>query len=155
MEGEEVSVEAMTVNGETTIVTITDKMTTPPPYFVELGHVEPSRHPEWLQEKIKEITKQAVAAILGLVAMVVVSRIPYHFWERFAIPAYLVSAVLILLVLTPLGYEANGARRWLRLGISIQPAEIAKLAMILFLASLLNTTSVHFSTSAATIQWIL
>lgn len=63
MEGEEVSVEAMTVNGETTIVTITDKMTTPPPYFVELGHVEPSRHPEWLQEKIKEITKQAVAAI--------------------------------------------------------------------------------------------
>ena len=79
--------------------------------------------------------KQAVASVLGLVAMVVVSRIPYHFWERFAIPAYLVSAVLILLVLTPLGYEANGARRWLRLGISIQPAEIAKLAMILFLAS--------------------
>ena len=79
--------------------------------------------------------KQAVAAVLGLVAMVVVSRIPYHFWERFAIPAYLVSAVLILLVLTPLGYETNGARRWLRLGISIQPAEIAKLAMILFLAS--------------------
>lgn len=79
--------------------------------------------------------KQAVAALLGLIAMVVVSRIPYHFWERFAIPAYVVSAVLILLVLTPLGYEANGARRWLRLGISIQPAEIAKLAMILFLAS--------------------
>ena len=79
--------------------------------------------------------KQAVAALLGLFVMVVVSRIPYHFWERFAVLAYLVSAVLILLVLTPLGYEANGARRWLRLGISIQPAEIAKLAMILFLAS--------------------
>lgn len=79
--------------------------------------------------------KQAMAAVLGLIAMVVVSRIPYHFWERFAVPAYFVSAVLILLVLTPLGYEANGARRWLRLGISIQPAEIAKLAMILFLAS--------------------
>ena len=79
--------------------------------------------------------KQAVAALLGLFVMVVVSRIPYHFWERFAVPAYFVSAGLILLVLTPLGYEANGARRWLRLGISIQPAEIAKLAMILFLAS--------------------
>jgi len=63
MEGEEVSVEAMTVNGETTIVTITDKMTTPPPYFVELGHVEPSRHPMELREKIEEITKQAVSAI--------------------------------------------------------------------------------------------
>ena len=79
--------------------------------------------------------KQATAAALGMIAMFVVSRSPYHFWERFAIPAYVVSAVLILLVLTPLGYEANGARRWLRLGISIQPAEIAKLAMILFLAS--------------------
>lgn len=63
MEGEEVSVEAMTVSGETTIVTITDKLTTPPPYFVELGHAEPSRHPLELQEKIKEVTKQAVAAI--------------------------------------------------------------------------------------------
>lgn len=63
MEGEEVSVESMTVNGETTIVTITDKLTTPPPYFVELGHAEPSRHPIQLQEQIKEITKQAVAAI--------------------------------------------------------------------------------------------
>lgn len=63
MEGEEVSVESMTVNGETTVITITDKMTTSPPYFVELGHAEPSRHPEVLQEQIKEITKQAVAAI--------------------------------------------------------------------------------------------
>lgn len=63
MEGEEVSVEAMTVNGETTIITITDKLTTPPPYFVELGHAEPSRHPLELQEKIKEVTKHAVAAI--------------------------------------------------------------------------------------------
>ena len=63
MEGEEVSVEAMTVNGETTIITITDKLTTPPPYFVELGHAEPSQHPIELQEKIKKVAKQAVAAI--------------------------------------------------------------------------------------------
>ncbi len=81
------------------------------------------------------LKKQAQAALLGLVAMFVVSRIPYHFWERFAVMGYGVSVILILLVLTPLGYEANGARRWLRVGISIQPAEIAKLAMILFLAS--------------------
>ena len=81
------------------------------------------------------LKKQASATVLGLIAMLVVSRIPYHFWERFAIPAYIVSVILILLVLTPLGYEANGARRWLRLGVSVQPAEIAKLAMILFLAS--------------------
>lgn len=81
------------------------------------------------------LKKQAKASLLGLLAMFVVSRIPYHFWERFAVTGYVVSVILILLVLTPLGYEANGARRWLDVGISIQPAEIAKLAMILFLAS--------------------
>lgn len=81
------------------------------------------------------LKKQLQSTLIGLVAMIVVSRIPYHFWERFAVMGYAVSVILILLVLTPLGYEANGARRWLRVGISIQPAEIAKLAMILFLAS--------------------
>lgn len=83
------------------------------------------------------LRKQAFATVLGLLAMIVVANIPYHFWERFAVLAYFVSAFLILLVLTPLGYEANGARRWLRIGISVQPAEIAKLAMILFLASMI------------------
>lgn len=82
------------------------------------------------------LKKQAFATVFGLIMMVIVSVIPYGFWERFATLGYGVAAVLILLVLTPLGYEANGARRWLNLGISVQPAEIAKLAMILFLASL-------------------
>ena len=82
------------------------------------------------------LNKQAFATVFGLIMMVLVSALPYHMWQRFAGIGYVVSAVLILLVLTPLGYEANGARRWLNLGISVQPAEIAKLAMILFLSSL-------------------
>lgn len=80
---------------------------------------------------------QGGAAAVGIGAMVVVSWIPYHFWERFAVLGYIVSIFLILLVLTPLGREVNGARRWLNIGISVQPAEIAKLAMILFLASMI------------------
>lgn len=78
---------------------------------------------------------QAFAAVMGFFAMIVVANIPYHFWERFATLGYFVSAILIVLVLTPLGIEVNGARRWLNLGLSVQPAEIAKLCMILFLAS--------------------
>ena len=78
---------------------------------------------------------QAFAAVMGFFAMIVVANIPYHFWERFATLGYFVSAILIVLVLTPLGIEANGARRWLNRGLSVQPAEIAKLCMILFLAS--------------------
>lgn len=63
MTGPEVSVEAMTVEGETTILTITDKFITPPPYFVEIAHSEPSRLDQDIQERIKQIAKQAVAAI--------------------------------------------------------------------------------------------
>lgn len=83
------------------------------------------------------LKKQASASVLGIVAMTVVSRIPYHFWERFGVIAYMGSAFLIALVMTPLGLERGGARRWLNLGgISLQPAEVAKLGMIICLASL-------------------
>ncbi len=81
--------------------------------------------------------KQLGATILGIVVMLIVANIPYHFWERFAVLGYVVSVVLILLII-PFGYEANGAKRWLRIaGISLQPAEVAKLGMILFLASMI------------------
>ena len=84
------------------------------------------------------LKKQAVATAMGIVAMIVVANIPYHFWERFSVMGYVVSAVLICLVLTPIGVEVKGARRWLDFGIGLrlQPAEIAKLCMILFLASM-------------------
>ncbi len=84
------------------------------------------------------LKKQAFSGALGIVVMFATAFIPYRFWERFATLGYIVSAILIVLVLTPLGIEANGARRWLNLGISVQPAEIAKLAMILFLASMIS-----------------
>ena len=85
------------------------------------------------------LKKQLFASILGLIAMILVANIPYHFWERFAVIGYVVSAVLILMII-PFGYEAGGAKRWLYIGpISLQPAEVAKLGMILFLASMINT----------------
>ncbi len=88
------------------------------------------------QDSAYYLKKQMGATILGLIVMVIVSQIPYHFWERFATLGYLVSIVLILLII-PFGIEANGAKRWLRvMGISLQPAEVAKVGMILFLASL-------------------
>ncbi|MCM1047832.1 MAG: putative lipid II flippase FtsW [Clostridiales bacterium] len=81
--------------------------------------------------------KQLFATILGVAVMFFVSNIPYHFWERFSVLGYIVSVVLILLII-PFGVEANGAKRWLRIfGISLQPAEVAKLCMILFLASMI------------------
>lgn len=83
------------------------------------------------------LKKQLIAIIIGLAAMIVVANIPYHFWERFAMLGYVVSMALVPLVLTPLGVESGGARRWIRIpgiGLNLQPAEVAKLCMVLFLA---------------------
>ncbi|MBQ6574798.1 MAG: cell division protein FtsW [Lachnospiraceae bacterium] len=80
--------------------------------------------------------KQAVASAIGIGVMLFLMLMDYHIVQRFTLTAYVVSLVLILLVLTPLGYEAGGARRWLNLGMSLQPAEVAKLALIIFFASI-------------------
>lgn len=84
------------------------------------------------------LKRQAMATVIGLFAMIVVANIPYHFWERFATIAYIGSAALIPMVLVPgLRYSANGATRWIKVGpLTVQPAEVAKLGMIIFLASL-------------------
>lgn len=86
------------------------------------------------------LRKQAIASGIGFAAMILVTMIDYRFWKRFALPAYVLSIVLILLVLTPLGIEHNGARRWIGIGdtLSFQPAEFAKLAVILFLAFVIS-----------------
>ncbi len=82
------------------------------------------------------LKRQAGATALGLVAMVVVALIPYRFWERFAMFGYVATIIAIFLVKSPLGYSSGGATRWFKVfGLSVQPAEIAKIAIILFLAS--------------------
>ncbi len=85
------------------------------------------------------LKKQLTAVVIGLVLMIIVANIPYRFWEKFALFGYLVAASLIPLVLTPLGVKSHGARRWIQipgLGLNLQPAEVAKIAIILFLAVL-------------------
>lgn len=85
------------------------------------------------------LKKQLIAVIIGLVMMMIVANIPYHFWERFALLGYLISMALVPMVLTPLGVKSHGARRWIRIpgvGLNLQPAEVAKLCMILFLATM-------------------
>lgn len=76
--------------------------------------------------------KQIIAEILGLFCMYVACKIDYHIWIKLAVPIYIMGIILLFLVLTPLGRTLNGARRWLFIGpISIQPAEYAKLALII------------------------
>ena len=82
--------------------------------------------------------KQLIAIVIGMVLMIVVANIPYHFWERFALLGYVVAMALVPLVKIPgLGVESHGAYRWIKIpgiGLNLQPAEVAKLCLILFLA---------------------
>lgn len=80
--------------------------------------------------------KQGVCALIGLVAMAVMSKITAHFWYRTAWYLYGISIVLLLMVLL-FGQSVNGARRWINIaGIQFQPSEIAKFTMILLFARL-------------------
>ncbi len=80
--------------------------------------------------------KQLKATIIGLVFMFAATMIDYKLWYKFAWVIYLGSLISILLVLTPLGMTLNGARRWIGVaGMSVQPAEIMKLGLIITLAA--------------------
>ena len=82
------------------------------------------------------LQKQAVCALAGLGAMVILSRVHPEFWYRMAWPLYGVSIVLLLMVLL-FGQSVNGAKRWISIGpLQFQPSEIAKFTMILLFARL-------------------
>ncbi|MDO4305507.1 MAG: putative peptidoglycan glycosyltransferase FtsW [Eubacteriales bacterium] len=79
--------------------------------------------------------KQAGISLICLLAALFISKIDYHILSFFTTILYGVAILLMLLVKTPLGHTANGARRWLKIGgIQFQPAEVAKIAVIVCLS---------------------
>ncbi len=86
--------------------------------------------------------KQAVLGVLSIIGMLIVSNIDYHWYAKYARLLYFVAFTMMALVLTPLGKEVNHARRWLRLPFnqSMQPSEVMKLAIVLFVALLICKT---------------
>ena len=88
------------------------------------------------------LRKQTLWAVIGFAIMYGCSKIDYHAWRRGAIHIVLISIVLLVLVLTPLGTNVNGATRWLYIGpLSIMPGEIAKWAVIIFVAAYFSADS--------------
>ena len=83
--------------------------------------------------------KQGIFAVLGLVAMGVISKIDYRFYKKFYKIAYIISIVLLIAVLI-IGKEINDAKRWIYITdtLSFQPSEIVKFCMIIFFAGILT-----------------
>jgi len=93
-------------------------------------------------DPLSEVKKQLFGVALGALAMGVTSRIPYRFWQRtWVVMSFLgLSLILLILVIIPgVGVYLNGSRRWLSLGgISFQPSELAKFAVVMYLATTLT-----------------
>ena len=85
--------------------------------------------------------RQVLFCIVGLIGMWIVSRIDYHWYFERSKFFYFISIFIMFLVKTPLGKEVNGAKRWIKLPFEqqLQPAEIAKIAIILFIPALICT----------------
>lgn len=82
------------------------------------------------------LKRQGIFAVAGFTIMLVVMQIDYRFWKKMAVPALLLCLVLLVLVLIPgIGGKAGGSSRWLKLpGFNLQPSEMAKLALIMYMA---------------------
>ena len=85
------------------------------------------------------LKRQSLWLLLGLMVLHWVAQRDYTMWQTLAPYGLVLTFALLVLVLIPfLGTQVNGARRWLRVaGFSIQPGEIAKLSIVLYLASFL------------------
>ena len=83
------------------------------------------------------VKKQAIGIALGIAAMLFFSFYNYNKLKKFTIPVCIISVILLVLVFVPhVGVENYGARRWIGIGgITLQPSEIAKFALILFSAT--------------------
>ncbi|HZK43350.1 MAG TPA: stage V sporulation protein E [Syntrophomonadaceae bacterium] len=83
--------------------------------------------------------KQLIWSMIGLIAMIVIMKINYLRLKGFALPLMVITIVCLILVITPLGTDVKGASRWLGVGIlSFMPSELAKIAMVMFLARTLE-----------------
>ena len=90
------------------------------------------------------LKRQVAFLVLGAVVLVAVVAIDYHSYRDFAALAYLGALALLVLVLTPLGTEVNNAQSWFAVGsFQLQPAEFAKLAVIVVLAATCSAARGH------------
>ena len=98
---------------------------------------------EYYGNSYKFITRQAAFAAAGVALMLIISKIDYHFWRRFAWIVYVlaIGMLAVLLALPPMG-KGMDVKRWIVLGpINFQPSEVAKFAIILLFSSLIAGNS--------------
>ena len=85
------------------------------------------------------LVRHGAWVVFGLVAMAFGALFDYRKYKKWALPIMIVSVILLVLLLTPLGQTTNGATRWIKVGpVTLMPGEIAKIAAIIFVAWFLS-----------------
>lgn len=80
--------------------------------------------------------KQVAFAIIGLICMILSTKMNYHVWRSFSIPILGISFFLLFIVIAGAGSTVNGATRWIRIfGFTLMPGEISKFSMIIATAA--------------------
>ncbi|WP_353950395.1 putative lipid II flippase FtsW [Knoellia sp. S7-12] len=83
---------------------------------------------------------QLIFAVVGMVALLIASRMSVSMWKKLALPVLLVGLVLQALVFTPLGIGVKGNRNWLNFGVmTMQPSELLKVGLALSGGLILST----------------
>ncbi len=85
-------------------------------------------------------SRQLISVVLALVVMLGIARIDYHRWIQWRLPIYAGGVGVLLALYVPhVGMVMNGARRWIHLGgLTLQPSEMARDAMVILAAALLD-----------------
>ena len=84
--------------------------------------------------------------VLGLIPMVFLAKVDYRYWKKLGFFAYIASLILCVLVFVPkIGSSSHGSSRWICIGpIQFQPSEVAKIAVILFMAMIIDKIPKQF-----------
>jgi len=101
------------------------------------------------------VSRQAAWAALGTVALVVLAKLDYHRWRRHS-GAFVLVALALLAVVLPIGTGTNGATRWIGVGpLTFQPSELAKLALLVWVADLLARRAAYMHNPRATLRPVI
>ena len=95
--------------------------------------------------------------LLGIAVMAVMTAIDYRWWKKLGVAAYVVSFLLCILVFVPgIGTSSHGSSRWIGIGpIQFQPSEVAKIAVIIFMAMIIDKIPKQFTRFSSIIKMFI
>jgi cell division protein FtsW len=91
---------------------------------------------ERFHDSLYFLKRNVIFTLISLVLLILTTRINYHFYYKFTYPLLLITLALLFLTFVPgIGHRAGGAQRWIGVaGLTLQPSEIAKWAVLVFMA---------------------